>query len=143
VTGNRQALVRYRLEQADESLDSARLLLANGKLRPAVSRAYYAMFYAVLALLALRGRAISKHAGAVSLFDAEFVKNGVFDRDLSRWLHEAFDLRQRADYREMFAISQERVASLLGNAEDFVRAVNAHTADQPDDRTEGSASEPA
>ena len=49
---NVKALLRYRLEQADESLESAKLLYEHQKFRSAISRAYYAMFYAVLALLA-------------------------------------------------------------------------------------------
>jgi len=49
---NIKALMTYRLEQADESLKAAELLLQGKLLRPSVNRAYYAMFYAVLALLA-------------------------------------------------------------------------------------------
>ena len=74
MTDNRGALIRYRIEQADESIESARLLLENGMLRPSISRAYYAMFYGVLALLAIEGRGPSKHSGAVALFDRKFVK---------------------------------------------------------------------
>lgn len=37
-----ETLIRYRLEQADESLESAQLLLDNGKYRPSISRSYYA-----------------------------------------------------------------------------------------------------
>jgi hypothetical protein len=69
-----EALIRYRLEQADESLESAQLLLDNGKCRPSVSRSYYAMFYSVLALLIKKGLRISKHTGAISVFNREFVK---------------------------------------------------------------------
>ena len=39
----RETLIRYRLEQADESLESAQLLLDNGKYRPSDSRSYYAI----------------------------------------------------------------------------------------------------
>jgi uncharacterized protein (UPF0332 family) len=44
ITQNIRALVTYRLEQADESLDSARVLLEKRLDRAAVNRAYYAMF---------------------------------------------------------------------------------------------------
>lgn len=47
-----QALVRYRLQQAAETLREASLLLDQSAWRGAQNRAYYAMFYAVLALLA-------------------------------------------------------------------------------------------
>ena len=90
-------LVRYRLGQAREALREARLLQEAAADRGAVNRAYYAMFYAVLALLATRGLGTSKHSGAIGLFDREFVKSGVFDKSLSRALHLAFDQRQTHD----------------------------------------------
>ena len=102
------ALVRYRLEQADEALRAARLLCEAKMFRQAAGRAYYATFYAVLALLAFRGLGTSRHSGALGLFDREFVKEGLFDAEQSKCLHELFDLRQRADYREMFAVSPQR-----------------------------------
>lgn len=115
-----ETLVRYRLEQADESLESAQLLLDNGKYRPSVSRSYYAMFYSVLALLVKENLRITKHTGAISVFNREFVKKGIVDKELSSWLQEAFDLRQRADYRELFTISPERAEKVLSQARIFV-----------------------
>ena len=38
---NLESLTYYRLEQADESLDSAQFLFDNGKYRSSVSRSYY------------------------------------------------------------------------------------------------------
>ena len=98
MTENIQALVACRLEQADESIEAARTLLDKKLLRPSVNRAYYAMFYAVLALLARGKKETSKHSGVIALFDRDFVKQGIFKKDCSRWLHDAFDLRQRSDY---------------------------------------------
>ena len=42
-SGNIQALVRARLEQADDALNAARLLLEQHSGRAAVNRAYYAL----------------------------------------------------------------------------------------------------
>jgi len=60
-------LLRYRLEQAHETLREAELLLDGAALRGTVNRAYYAMFYALLALLATRQLGTSKHSGVISL----------------------------------------------------------------------------
>ena len=49
---DRHTIIVYRLERADESLQAARLLRENAILIPAMNRIYYAMFYAVQALLA-------------------------------------------------------------------------------------------
>jgi uncharacterized protein (UPF0332 family) len=124
----KKALVEYRLEQAVESLESARLLLQHEKYRPSVNRSYYAMFYAVLALLALEEVQASKHTGVLALFDKGFVRAGKFTTDLSRWIHEAFDLRQRADYRELFQVTAERAADVLGHAEVFVSQIQRSVA---------------
>ncbi|MGH2361450.1 MAG: HEPN domain-containing protein [bacterium] len=68
------ALILYRLEQAKEALTAAELSLANGLHRSAVNRAYYAMFYSVLALLAARQAETARHSGAIAQFDHLYVK---------------------------------------------------------------------
>jgi uncharacterized protein (UPF0332 family) len=60
----RHELARYRIKQAEESLDEARYLLSGQKsLRSIINRAYYAMFYGVLALLIYEQYSSSKHSG--------------------------------------------------------------------------------
>jgi uncharacterized protein (UPF0332 family) len=81
------------------------------------------MFYAVLALLATHKRETSKHSGAIALFDVEYVKPGIFSKDLLKWLHEAFELRQRSDYTSGFQISSEEVENILESAKSFVAQV--------------------
>jgi uncharacterized protein (UPF0332 family) len=83
-TDNIRALVHYRLEQADDALQATQLLIEQDSLSAAVNRAYYAMFYAVLALLALRKQETSKHARVIGLFDRELVRLGTFSRNLSQ-----------------------------------------------------------
>lgn len=123
ITKNIKALVSYRLEQADESLEAAEVLFKNKLQRPCVNRSYYTMFYAVLALLAVVKKETSKHSGVISLFDKEFVKQGVITKDFSRWLHDAFDLRQRSDYAAEFSISLEDAKEVMKHATIFVKEV--------------------
>lgn len=114
------ALVRYRLEQADEALRSAETNLAAGLDRSAMNRAYYAMFYAVLALLATEKKETSRHSAAISLFDLHFVKDGPFPKEFSRWLHDSFDLRQDADYAPVLGVTAEQVREAAERARRFV-----------------------
>ena len=45
-------LVKYRLKEADDSIREAEVLLREGmSMRAVMNRLYYAMFYAILALL--------------------------------------------------------------------------------------------
>jgi uncharacterized protein (UPF0332 family) len=125
MTENVKALVSYRLEQAAESLAAGKLLLEQGLFRPSINRSYYAMFYSVLALLTTRREETSKHGRAIAIFDKEFVKTGVFSKEFSRWLHEAFDLRQRSDYSPQFNATGEDARGVLRQATSFVAEIKA------------------
>jgi uncharacterized protein (UPF0332 family) len=78
------------------------------------------MFYAVLGLLAVGKQETSKHSRIVSLFDRDFVKEGLFPREFSKWLHDAFELRQRSDYPPLHQVSHDEAARTIENATSFV-----------------------
>jgi uncharacterized protein (UPF0332 family) len=120
VTDEAAYLISRRFEQATETLDAAMQLLHSGHLRDAINRAYYSMFYAGLALLATRMLGASKHSGVISLFGKHFVKTGEFSPEAGRHLHEAFDLRQKSDYREDFDPTREQAAEIVTHAEAFL-----------------------
>ena len=121
-----QALFLYRMKQARDTLADARAMLSGG-LTPGsvVNRAYYAMFYAALALFLREGieSKTSKHSGVLSLFDREFVHTGKLGREYSRMFHRLFDARQEADYREFVTCSVEDAAEAVEMAERFIRGV--------------------
>jgi uncharacterized protein (UPF0332 family) len=86
------------LEQAEIALQDGKFLLqGNRSPQSIINRAYYAMFYAALALLQKIGK--FPHTGMISLFDTEFVVRGIFPKELSKDFHKAFELRQVFDYR--------------------------------------------
>jgi len=121
-------LVEYRLTEAEETLREAEILLNQSAFRGSINRSYYAMFYAVLGLLATRSLGTSKHSGVIGLFDREFVKTGLLSKELSRSLHRAFDERQASDYGEMLEPDQELAALLLTQAQVFVREIKTQLA---------------
>ncbi len=114
-------LIAYRLDQAAETLEVARQLSAASHYRDAVNRAYYAMFYGGLALLASKGLGASKHSGVLSLFNRHFIKTGAFPREYGHHLREAFELRQGCDYREFVEVTLEQVREIVANAEAFLQ----------------------
>jgi uncharacterized protein (UPF0332 family) len=93
--------------------------------RSVVNRLYYAMFYAVLALLQEKELGTSKHSGAIALFDREYVKTGLFPKEMSKALHRAFELRQKSDYMEEAEVAAEDVAEIRPAAELFVDGAEA------------------
>jgi len=124
---DKQALIQYRLSQAKDSIREAEVLLGGGmSLLSVMNRLYYALFYAVLALLQEKRIGTSKHAGAIALFDREFIKSGILDKSLSRILHRAFELRQKADYMEKVEVTREDIEEILPKAKDFITAIEKH-----------------
>ena len=123
MTHNHAELVRYRLGQVDEALRAASILLREESLRASVNRSYYAMFYAVLALLAVRKEETSKHSGVIALFDRLYVRTNVFPLDFSKWLRRAFDLRTRSDYGTEMTVSRGETEIQLEHASRFVAEI--------------------
>lgn len=118
--------VRLRLEQAKESLVEAKTLRENNLFRGVINRAYYAMFYSVMALATLKDHVTTKHSGMIAFFDKEFIKTKVFSPELSRALHLGFDRRQSSDYGEIWGISEEEAISAINNATMFVETIEAY-----------------
>ncbi len=128
---NIQELTRYRFEQADEALEEAGILLDAGYCRGALNRAYYAMFYALQVLVIINKIKVSKHSGVISYFDREFVKPGIIDKKFSKWLHRLFDLRQDADYGDMFTPSEGQCRQAFGHAREFVQCIRDYYQNLP------------
>jgi len=124
-------LVAYRLSQAAETLEEAVFLLEGGKsLRAVTNRAYYSMFYAILALLIDEPFASSKHSGVLAYFNRRFVSEGIFPKEIGRAINRAFDLRQQGDYRENVEITLEQVNPLIEAASAFLGLVKVYFAEK-------------
>jgi uncharacterized protein (UPF0332 family) len=116
-------LILYRLQQAEESIQEAKTLAQNSLWRGAINRSYYAMFYAALALVVQKQQVISKHSGVIAFFDKEYVRNGIFPKELSRYLHFAFERRQNSDYGEIFTVNSEEANQAIIEAVQFVEKI--------------------
>ena len=116
-------LVQFRIQQAQQALQEAKVLFRENLFLGTVNRAYYALFYTVQALVILQGETISKHSGVIAFFDRVYIKPGIFPKDLSKILHLAFDHRQSNDYGEFSSLDQIEVEAALKDAEIFVETI--------------------
>jgi uncharacterized protein (UPF0332 family) len=127
MSDEKTTLIRYRLSQARESLKEADVLLREQmSKRSVMNRLYYAMFYALLALLQDKQLGSSKHSGAISLFDREFIKTGTFEKDFSKVLHRTFELRQKADYMEQTEVTKQDIDEIHPQVLDFVNRIESY-----------------
>ena len=119
-------LARYRIQQAHDSLKEATILVREETWRGAINRAYYVMFYAVLALTIVAGFSTSKHAGVLAFFDREYIKTGIFSKALSKKMHLAFECRKTQDYGEFILVDESIAQETLADATEFVEAIESY-----------------
>jgi uncharacterized protein (UPF0332 family) len=108
------------LAKARRYLNSAETLRQQQDYDSAMSRLYYAMFYAAEALLLAQGHTFSSHRAVISAFGKLLVKTGLLPPELHQWLREAFDKRQLSDYEFLTGIGDEEVAAMQPKAAQFL-----------------------
>ena len=111
------------MRRAQQALEVARGNLEGLYWADALSKCYYAMFYAASALVRTKGLRPSKHSGVVAAVGEHFAKTGLIDPNLHRLLIDMFDERQIADYEILLAITEKRARIGLEAAEQFVIAI--------------------
>jgi len=119
----RNSLVALRLEQAEETYETAHLLIENQKYPSALNRIYYGMFYAVMALGIKYEFETSKHAQLLGWFNKKFVNKGLIDIKYGRMIRNAFEKRIKADYDTTPLPSEEAIESLFIDMRTFIDEV--------------------
>ena len=114
---------RYRLERAKESLTVAQELAQNGHYRDANNRAYYGVFHALRAVLALNGFDAKKHSGIIAEFRRLYIKTGVFPEEISDIIGNAFIIRNASDYDDMFIATRTDTEIQIANANRLISTI--------------------
>lgn len=122
----RKDLCSYRFEKAKKCLESAKVLVKTEDYCSAANRSYYAIFHAIRSILALDGVDFTKHAGVMSYFQKNYVKQGIFEKEYSKILTEAFEIRSESDYDDYYVISKEEVEVQVQNARFFVEGIEKY-----------------
>jgi uncharacterized protein (UPF0332 family) len=108
------------LQVAEMKLENARQIFGLGLYDDAISRAYYAMFYAAKGALLTEGVDLRKHSATVAKFRELFVVTGRVEAEYLRYLGRAQGARERSDYAPFIPASHEDAAEILTAAETFI-----------------------
>ncbi len=114
------------IDKAYRALASARTLAESTDYDFASSRAYYACFYAIEALLLTKQLSFSKHSGVIAAFNQHFIKPGIFPKDFSKMLERLFRDRQMGDYGYDPSISAEEANEDVHVAQRIVESIVDH-----------------
>ena len=115
--------IQSLLNRVEKYIKSGELLLENKDYESCVSRIYYAMFYAVQAVLLTKNLSFSSHKGVISAFGQHFVKKDIFSKEMSKVLNLAFEKRMLGDYSHTFLISKEEAEELLKHGKSFITQI--------------------
>lgn len=77
-------LVIHRLEQAKRELEDAKLLYNNKSYLSANNRAYYSIFHAIRAVLALEPVDFKKHKDVIAYFNKNYVSTEKFPKMIGK-----------------------------------------------------------
>lgn len=126
MAGSLTVLSAHRFNRAKEELQTAELLLRNADFRSSINCSYYSIFHAIRAVNALDGFDSSKHSGVISHFNQEYVKTGLFEKEVSKIIRNASELREQADYEDFYEASQEEAVDVFEQAARFISVVEVY-----------------
>jgi len=123
---DRDSLIKYRLEQAEETISDVQLLIENNRLRSAVNRIYYGMFYALLALGLANQYETLKHAQLIGWFNKDFIHKGLIDSKYGKIINKAFNRRTKGDYDTYVEFEKEIVIEMFDEMQDFISEIKLY-----------------
>ncbi len=106
-----------------QTYNTAYNLIEFGDYESAVSRAYYAVFYMLEALLLTKGLSYSKHSAVISAFSKYFIKEGVFPAEFAKKVKKLRKNREIGDYDYYKNISKKGAQKNIKNAKIIINKI--------------------
>ncbi len=126
-------LSKYRYERAIEDLKMAIAMLEKAGYKASVNRSYYAIFHGLRAVTIMDAFDSSKHSGVIAFFNQHYVKEGIFDREISKIIASAYRLREKADYEDFAVVSRKEAEEQYKKAEMVLKAIKNYLSDKWED----------
>ena len=117
---------RYRLNKAKETLETAKMIFNEGKdFSSANNRAYYAIFYAIRAVLAIEEIDFKRHKDVLAYFNKEYVNKEKFPKMIGRKISQAQRIREDSDYDD-YEPSFEKTEQQINTARELIGLVEEY-----------------
>lgn len=117
------------IKKSSRSLDAARVLFEHKNFEATSSKAYYAVFHILQAVLLTKNFSFSKHSGVISAFSKYFIKEGIFPKDFGSKIKNLLKDREIGDYEYFSHITSEQAETDLKNAKEIIKEVKKYLAD--------------
>lgn len=125
-----ESFAKYRLNKAKETLETARMIFNDGKdFTSANNRAYYAIFYAIRAVLAIEEIDFKRHKDVLAYFNKEYVNKEKFPKKIGRKISQAQRVREDSDYDDDYEPSLEKTEQQINTAQELIDLVEKYIGD--------------
>lgn len=122
-----EGFARYRLNKAKETLETAKMIFNEGKdFTSANNRAYYAIFYAIRAVLAIEETDFKRHKDVLAYFNKEYVNKEIFPKMIGRKISQSQRIREDSDYDDDYEPSLEKTEQQINTAGELVDLVEKY-----------------
>jgi uncharacterized protein (UPF0332 family) len=118
--------LKIMIQKAHRSLAAATRLIQEGDYDFASSRAYYAAFYSMEAILLSKNLVFSKHGAVIGAFNEHFVKAGFFPKEFSKFISRPFRQRQIGDYEFEISVAKGEAMEDVAHAQTIVQSVASY-----------------
>ena len=123
---SKEDLCLYRLEKAKNTYKSAQVLFEIEDYSGANNRAYYAIFYAIRAVLALERVDFKKHKDVIAYFNQYYVNTEIFPKKMGRKISQAQYAREKSDYEDGYIVSNDKAKEQLDSAKELIELVEEY-----------------
>ena len=118
---------KYRLEKAKETLHTAEYIFKELKdYSGANNRAYYAIFYAIRAVLALDKIDFKRHKDVIAYFNKHYINTEIFPKKIGRKISQAKKVREDSDYDDEYEPSYEKTQAQINTAGELIKLVEEY-----------------
>ena len=119
-------LCDYRMQNAEETLETACDCMNNRRYKDCINRCYYAAFYAIKAVLALERKDFKRHKDAVAYFNQNYVAKETFPKSIGKALGRLKRKREASDYDDFYVASYEETMEQLEYAKEIVTEIKKY-----------------
>jgi len=122
-----ESFALYRLEKAKKALYAAKNAFEKiDDYTTANNRAYYAIFYAIRAVLALEEKDFKRHKDVIAYFNQYYVNTEIFPKKIGRKISQAQYVREKSDYDDKYEPSTEKTEEQIETAKELISLVEKY-----------------
>ena len=122
-TEDRNALIAYRIERSEESVNEAAAMIKNKFFNAAINRLYYACYYITIALFLKNEINAQTHSGVKTLLGLHFINTGKLPIHIGKTFATLYEKRQSGDYDDFFYCDAEMADDLFAKANEYIDAI--------------------